>query len=72
MTDPGRLELNARGYQPDPRLDEALRLFREDRDRYDRLPAAIQSAAGVYADLRDHYAKAVRAGVIPADRGPAD
>jgi len=66
----GRMQLNARGFRYDPQMEEAARLWREDRDRFDRLGAAIQSQLGVYLDLRDHYDAAVSAGVIADDRGP--
>ncbi len=70
-TPAARLELNARHYQPDPQLDRAVELFYTDRAAWDRLPAQLRSQTGVYEDLRESYRAAVRAGVVPADRGPA-
>ncbi len=76
MTDPqqlalARLERNSRHYQPDPQLDLALELFHTDRAAWDRLPAQLRSQTGIYEDFREAYRAAVRAGVVPADRGGA-
>ena len=65
----GRMEMNARGFRYDGQMEEALRLWAEDRDRFDRLSPSIQSQMSVYLDLKRHYDDAVRAGVVPADRG---
>ncbi len=75
MTDPlstsaARLEMNARHFQPDPQLDRAVELFHTDRAAWDRLPAQLRSQTGIYEDFREQYRAAVRAGVVPADRGP--
>lgn len=66
----GRLELNARGHRHDPQMEEAARLWREDRDHFDRLSPSIKSQMSVYIDLKRHYDDAVRAGAVPDDRGP--
>ncbi len=76
MTDPqplslARLERNARHFQPDPQLDRAADLFHQDRAAWDTLPAQLRSLSSIYADFREDYRAAVRAGVVPADRGPA-
>lgn len=65
------LELNARHHRHDPQLEEALRLFAEDRPAFERLPNQLKSQVGIYADFRQSYRDAVKAGVIPADRGDA-
>ncbi len=76
MTDPqplalARLERNARHFQPDPQLDRAVQLFHTDRAAWDRLPRQLRSQTGIYEDFRTAYRDAVRAGVVPADRGSA-
>ncbi len=76
MTDPqslslARLERNARHFQPDPQLDRAVELFYTDRAAWNALPAQLRSQCGIYEDFRRAYRDAVRAGVVPADRGPA-
>lgn len=67
MTDRARLELDARGHRPDPQLEEALRLHREDRAAYDQLPTAVKARAAVYADLKANFDRAVAAGVVTPD-----
>lgn len=62
--------MNARHYQPDAQLDRVVELFHADRAAWDRLPADLRSQTGVYLDFKESYSAAVRAGVIPADRGP--
>lgn len=60
-----RLELAVpRGFKPDPVLDEALRLFHEDRAAFTALPMSVKSHVGIYADFRDAYDRAVAAGVL--------
>ncbi len=76
MTDPqplalARLERNARHFRPDPQLDRAVELFYSDREAWNRLPAQLRSQTGIYEDFREQYRAAVRAGVVPADRGSA-
>ncbi len=76
MTDPqplahARLERNARHFRPDPQLDRAVELFHSDREAWNRLPAQLRAQTGIYADFKDAYLAAVRAGVVPADRGSA-
>ncbi|MDP9427574.1 MAG: hypothetical protein M3Q47_01235 [Actinomycetota bacterium] len=77
MTEPlnsfeaGRLAANARLYRPDPRLDEAADLFETDRQAWDRLPARTRDLSVIHLDLRNVYRAAVRARLIPDDRGPA-
>jgi len=66
-----RLVMNARAHRHDAQLERALELFHTDRAAYDRLPRQLQSEAGVYVDLRDHYRAAVEAGAIPDDRSAA-
>ncbi len=76
MTNPqplahARLERNARHYQPDPMLDRAVELFYSDREAWNKLPAQLRSRTGIYEDLRRAYRDAVKAGVVPDDRGPS-
>ncbi len=76
MTEPqplahARLERNARHYQPDPQLDRVVELFHTDRAAWNALPAQLRSQTGIYADFKEAYLAAVRAGVVPADRGSA-
>ena len=59
------LEINARLHRFDPMLDAAADLFHTDREAWRRLPRQVQSESSVYADLREHHRRAVRAGVIP-------
>ncbi len=66
--DPGRLELNARGYKFDPVLDRAADLFDSDLEAWKQLPVHVQDLAGIYADLREHHRRAVHAGVIEEDQ----
>ncbi len=66
-----RLEMNARFFQPDPQLDRAADLFHTDRAAWDKLPAQLRSQSSIYADFREYYRAAVKAGVIKADRGSA-
>ncbi len=68
--DPGRLELNARAYRYDARMEQVCDLFDRDPDAWLRLHVVVQDQSGIYRDLRDHYRRAVAAGVIPDDRGP--
>lgn len=70
-SDRARLEMAVpRTFKRDPVLDNALRLFREDRPAFNALPAAVKSQVGIYCDFADAHAAAVQAGVIPDDRGP--
>ncbi len=76
MTDPqplalARLERNARHFQPDPQLDRAVELFYANRAEWNKLPAQLRSQTGIYEDFRTAYRDAVRAGIVPADRGGA-
>ena len=66
-----RLELNARGFHPDPEMDRLLRLRDEDPPRFATLPSSSLSAVEIYSDMKDHYTRAVAGGAIPDDRGPA-
>ncbi len=66
-----RLEANARHYQPDPQLDRAVELFYSDRAAWNALPAQLRSLTPIYETFRQQYRDAVRAGVVPADRGSA-
>ncbi len=69
--DLARLEINARGHRPDPVLDRAADLFHSDRAAWDRLPRAVRDQSDVYADLRDHYRRALEAGAITDSSGPS-
>jgi hypothetical protein len=70
MTEPldndrARLELAVpRGFKKDPVLDNALRLFHEDRAAFNALPMAVKSEVGIYADFAASHDRAVAAGVI--------
>lgn len=65
------LEINARGHHYDAGLERVADLMDTDPDAFLRLPAAVQSTATVYHDLREHHRAAVEAGVIPAPTDPA-
>ncbi len=76
MTEPdwsrnARLEINAKHHKHDARYERVLELFETDRAAYDRLPGQLKAEAGIYADFRSSYRDAVKAGVIPDDRGPS-
>ncbi len=66
----GALERRARLFQYDPHLEAAADLFDRDPLAWAQLPVALQDASGMYRDMRNDYRAAVRAGVIPDDRGP--
>ncbi len=59
-------------YRYDKTLDEAADLFDRDPRAWQQLPVIVQDRSGFYRDLRDAYRRAVKAGVIPDDRGPDD
>ncbi len=67
----GRLAANARMYRPNELLDRAADLFENDRQAWDRLPARTRDLSLIHKDLRDLYRAAVRARLIPDDRGPS-
>ncbi len=67
----GRLAANARLYAPDPHLDRAADLFEQDRQAWERLPARTRDLSVIHKDLRNVYRAAVRARLIPDDRGPS-
>ncbi len=68
-----RLEMNARAYQYDARLEQLADLRAADFDAFMKRVGGT-SALGeveIYADFRDHYRRAVAAGVVRDDRGPS-
>ncbi|MDP9460493.1 MAG: hypothetical protein M3Q22_09665 [Actinomycetota bacterium] len=67
----GRLAANARMYQPDELLDRAADLYEQDRQAWERLSARTRDLSVIHLDLRNVYRAAVRARLIPDDRGPA-
>jgi hypothetical protein len=67
----GKLELAARSYAYDPELEKAADLFDRDPRAWARLPVILQDRSGIYRDFRQSYFRAVAAGAIPDDRGPA-
>ncbi|MDP9427394.1 MAG: hypothetical protein M3Q47_00265 [Actinomycetota bacterium] len=67
----GRLAANARMYEPDELLDRAADLFENNRPAWERLPARTRDRSVIHKDMRDLYRAAVRARLIPDDRGPA-
>jgi len=66
-----RLEIAARSYRFDATLDAAADLFDRDPQAWLRLPVVLQDRSGIYRDFRESYRRAVAAGAIPDDRGPA-
>ncbi len=77
MTEPlhnledGRLAANSRMYRPDPQLDKAADMFEQDREAWERLHPTTRDLSLIHLDLRNLYRAAVRARLVPADRGPA-
>ena len=68
-----RLEINARSFRgPDPILENACRLWDEDRDAFHRLPPTVKSASDVYRDMRQAWGDAREAGVYTPYRGDDD
>ena len=68
----GRLAANSRAYRYDARLDPiADAMDRGDVEAWRGLPARLVDLASTYRDLRGYYRAAVRAGVIPDNRGPS-
>jgi len=66
-----RLALNVSGFKYDKRLDEAADLYDSDVDAWSRLPLVVRDHAGIYADFRNTYNAAVKAGAVADDRrGP--
>ncbi len=66
----GRLAANARMYRPDPHLDQAADLFENDRQAWERLHPRTRDLSLIHKEMRDLYRSAVRARLIPDDRGP--
>lgn len=66
-----RLVLNAMMFRYDERLEAAADLYDSDVDAWCRLPVIVQDRSGMYRDARDAYRRAVAAGAIVDDRGPA-
>ncbi len=67
----GRLAANAHMYQPNELLERAADLFETDREAWERLPARTRDRSVIHKDMRDLYRAAVRARLIPDDRGPS-
>ncbi len=65
----GRLAANARMYRPDAHLDRLADMFENDRDRWDALPARQRDLSLIHKEMRDVYRSAVRARLVPDDRG---
>jgi hypothetical protein len=66
-----RLAELGRRHVHDEQLEWALTLFREDRDRFNRLPQQLKSHVGIYADFKEQHARAVEAGALPANDDPS-
>ncbi len=66
-----RLEINARLYRFDATLEAAADLFDQDVAAWQKLPILLQDRSGQYRDARASYRRAVEAGAIRDDRGPA-
>jgi len=68
----GQLEMNARLWTgPDPQLDKiADQMDAGDVEAWRTLPVRLIDMASMHRDFRSYYRRAVRAGAIPADRGP--
>ena len=68
----GVLELNAKGYRPDPRLDKiADQMDAGDTEALRHLSGRDQLQAAFYRDARADHRAAVAAGLISDDRPPA-
>lgn len=65
------LRANARLHRPDPQLDRAADLYETDRQAWEQLPARIRDLSVMHADMRATYRAAVKAGLVPDDRGPS-
>ena len=60
-----RLELNAKGYRPDPLLDRVADLIDAgDHEALAKLPAKALDLGSIHRDFRDQYRAAVAAGAI--------
>lgn len=72
-SDKARLEINARLYRGhDPHLDPiADAMDSGDVEAWRNLPVVLIDRASIYRDARTTYRRAVQAGAIPDDRGPA-
>ncbi len=66
-----RLELNARGYRYDPNLDPIADLIEQGPAAWAHVHPLLLDHASMHKDFRDHYRRAVAAGVIPDDRNAA-
>ncbi len=42
----------AKAFKVDPRMEEIDRMYREDRAKYDALPAPLHIQHGLYRDMR--------------------
>ncbi len=77
MTEPlhnleaGRLAANSRMYRADPQLDKAADLFEQDRQAWERLHPTTRDLSLIHLDMRNLYRAAVRARLVPDDRGSA-
>lgn len=65
-----KLALNASGFRYDSTLDRVADLLVNDPEAWARLPLVVRDHAGIYADFRDQYRRAVKAGAVPDDHGP--
>lgn len=66
------LELNARAYHFDPVLDRLADLVEQGPAAYGHLSPRWLDLAVTHRDFRDYYRRAVAAGAISDDQGPAE